>query len=164
MSALTTVLGVASLILGGEPLMLGGVLFQGFEIPEKIPLGGKQAGKLHKLPGGVRIFDAQGPDDNPIAWKGRFRSFTAIPRAQRLDSMRRAGRELDFSVLGLSYTVVIDEFKFEILRPYEVDYEISLHVIEDDTQGLASFGVFGALDDLVGGDLSEGMSLIGGFL
>jgi hypothetical protein len=143
-------------------LTLGSVVFRDFEIPEKVPLGGKQAGKLHKLPGGVRIFDAQGPDDNNITWKGRFRSNSAIGRAQQLDSMRRAGRAVDLDVLGLSYNVLIDEFKFDILRPYEVEYEITLIVIEDNSQGLDFMDALGGLDELVGADVSEGMSLLGG--
>jgi hypothetical protein len=36
---------------------LGGVDFQGFEIPDEIHLGGCHAGKLWKLPGGARAAD-----------------------------------------------------------------------------------------------------------
>lgn len=145
-------------------LILGGVIFNGFEIPEKVPLGGKQAHKIHKLPGGVRIIDTKGPDDNEIKWKGRFRSITAIPRAQSIDSLRRAGIEVPLIVLGMVYTVVITSFTFDILRPYEVDYDIELTVVSDDTQGLGLLGAIVGLAGSVAGDVAIGAGLIGGFL
>jgi hypothetical protein len=143
-------------------LTLGGIVFEEWELPEEVPLGGKHAGKLHKLPGGVRIFDAQGPDDDDPSWKGRFRSNSALGRAQQIDAMRREGLPHDLEVLGLSYTVIISQFKFIVRRAYEIDYEITLFILEDNSQGIDFLDIFGALDDLVGGDLSVGFGALAG--
>ncbi len=144
----------------GTPLILGNFAFQDFEIPEEIALGGAQAGALHKLPGGVRIFDAHGPDDDEISWSGRFRGSGAQARALALDGMRRAGSQVPFFVLGLAYAVVIKKFTFKIKRPYEIDYSIVLDVIEDQTQGIGG-DILSSLDDVVAGDLSTGAAFLG---
>lgn len=144
-------------------LTLDGVVFESFEIPEEIPIGGKQAGKLHKLPGGIRIFDAKGPDDENINWSGRFRSNSALGRALTLNSMRRDGSQRTLTVLGMSYTVVIDSFIFTVKKPYEVDYKISLLVLSDDTQGIDIISsVPTDLDSLVSGDLGAASNLFTG--
>lgn len=143
-------------------LILGDVEFQEFEIPENLPIGGQQAGKLHKLPGGARVFDAHGPDDDDISWSGRFRGASALDRATALDSMRRAGDELQLSVLGLSYTVVIAKFSADIRRGgFEIPYNISVHVITDNTHGIDS-DVFLTLDSVLGDDIAAGLSAVSG--
>jgi hypothetical protein len=140
-------------------LILGSIIFQDFEVPESIPLGGAQAGHMHKLPGGIRIFDAQGPDDEAIRWSGRFRGSDALARATALDGMRRQGALQQLSVLDLAYSVIITAFTFTLRRPFEIDYAITLDVIEDQSQGIDS--IIGAtLDSLVGGDLSAGAPLV----
>lgn len=139
-------------------LVLGGVEFHGFEIPETVNLGGDHAGKLWKLPGGVRIIDAQGPDDETIEWHGLFRHGTAMNRALLLDGMRRAGSPVLLSVLGLSYQVFIRKFSFHPARGgLEVAYEISLIVLVDNTHGLGFAAVIG-ITELVAADLAFGSS------
>ena len=141
-------------------LILDGYVFEGFEIPEEVELGGSQAGELTRLPGGIRTFDASGPDDAPISWSGRARGSSAIARAMQLDGMRRAGGQRQLAVLGLSYSVVVHEFRFKIRRPFEIEYRIELLVIADQAQGL--FGTVAAtLDTLVSADLTSAIGLLG---
>ena len=54
-------------------IILGGVVFTDFQIPNKIPFGGKQAHKIHDLIGGQRFVDAMGPNSGDKSWTGRFR-------------------------------------------------------------------------------------------
>jgi hypothetical protein len=141
-------------------LVLGGVAFQDFEIPEEVKLGGNHAGKLWKLPGGVRIIDAQGPDDESIEWHGRFRSGSAMSRALTIDGMRRAGQPVPLQVLGLSYQVFIRTFTFHPARNgFEISYEISLIVLLDNTQGLGAFAA-STIDSLVAADIASGSAFL----
>jgi hypothetical protein len=141
-------------------LVLGGVAFQDFEIPEDVRLGGNHAGKLWKLSGGVRIIDAQGPDDETIEWHGRFRTGSAMGRALAIDGMRRAGQPVFLAVLGLSYQVFIRTFTFHPQRNgFEIPYEISLIVLVDNTQGLGFFAP-SSIDSLVAADISAGTAFL----
>ncbi len=141
-------------------LVLGGVVFQDFEIPEEVRLGGNHAGKLWKLPGGIRIIDAQGPDDDTIEWHGRFRAGGALDRALEVDGMRRAGRPVFLAVLGLSYNVFIRTFTFHPMRNgFEIPYEISLIVLLDNTQGIAAFAP-STIDSLVAADIASGSGFL----
>lgn len=141
-------------------LSLGGVEFQGFELPQEISLGGSHAGKLWKLPGGARIFDAQGPDDAPIKWSGRFRGGDALSRAVALDTMRRSGGQVQFSVLGLSYSVYIKSYSFNPKHAFEIPYTVELEVIRDQGQGVGGGGTAATLDTQVATDIAVGASFV----
>ena len=79
-------------------LTLGPVAFAGFEIPSSITLGGRQRLAIHKLPGGLRIIDALGPDPADLAWSGIFTGPDAADRARLLDAMRVGGLHLPAGV------------------------------------------------------------------
>src|SRR4051812_29902390 len=109
---------------------LGGIEFEGFELPEKLELGGEQAMVVQRVIGGKRVIHAMGPDDAPIEWSGRLLGETAQLRALRLDLLRRAGRELEFRFAHRAYKVVIRRFKAEHERPYLIPYSITLEVVK----------------------------------
>lgn len=133
------------------PLILGDVIFEDYEIPEKIAgLGGKQELAKHVLLGGARIVDAMGPSDADPAWSGRFTGSQATARAQQLDTMRRAGLQMPLSFGEFFYTVAIEEFDFDFERPYQIPYHIKLYVISFDDGGVDP-----SLDDLVTSDLGS---------
>ena len=136
-------------------LTLGTVTFQGFEIPEKVNFGGKQSLITHKLPGGARVIDAMGRDDDDIAWGGRFRSNSAGPRARAVDAMKNAGRPVTLSWDAFRFQVVVSEFKADFERPYEIPYTITCHVVT-----APSLSVPG-LADLLGSDLARTLGLGG---
>jgi hypothetical protein len=112
------------------------------------------------LPGGVRIVDASGPDDDVIEWGGRFRGGTAMSRALAVDGMRRAEQQVSLQVLGLSYNVFIRSFSWHPGRGgLEIGYEISLHVLVDNTQGGGFFATV-AIDVLVKNDMQAALAAL----
>jgi hypothetical protein len=122
-------------------LTLGGVVFQGFEIPATINAGGEQMLAVHKMPGGNRVIDAMGPDDGEIRWSGRFRGTSAEQRALLLDFMRRQGQQQLLTYSLRRYQVVIKEFTANFEQSYEIPYSVTCAVVIDETQALASLAV-----------------------
>ena len=127
-----------------DTLVLGGMVFTDFAVPEHMPFGGEQAMVVHKLPGGQRVIDTLGPDDMNITWNGRFWGNGALGQAMALDAMRRAGTPLPLVYAGHAYIVVIDSFSAEIERvPMNVLYHISCTVATNSMGGGAGGGGFG---------------------
>jgi hypothetical protein len=123
-------------------LTLGGVVFQGFEIPETINSGGDQMLAIHKMPGGNRTIDAMGPDDSEIRWSGQFRGSSAETRALLLDLMRRQGQQQLLSYSLHRYQVVVSRFEADFqYGGLEIPYTIACAVVLDETQALASLAV-----------------------
>ena len=87
-------------------LTLGPVAFAGFELPSSITIGGHQRLAIHRLPGGLRIIDALGPDPADIAFSGIFTGPDAADRARLLDALRVAGAALPLAWDAFMYTVV----------------------------------------------------------
>ena len=114
-------------------LRLGGVAFRRFEIPEAINFGGKQALVTHKLPGGERVIDAMGRDDDDITWSGRFRGNTAVSRARAVDRLRIAGTPVTLTWGDFRYTVLVESFKADFRRAYEIDYTVACVVLKGAT-------------------------------
>ena len=110
---------------------MGPVAFQGFEVPERISLGGRQQLAVHTLPGGLRVVDAMGPDDAPLRWSGVFSGRQAAERTRLLERLRRAGDVLPLAWDGWRYTVLIQEFEAETSSPWWIPYRIELCVLRD---------------------------------
>lgn len=143
------------------PVVLGGVAFQGFEVPNKLPFGGEQDYKVHDEIGNIRVVDAMGPRPGDKSWTGRFRGADAIARAQALDAMRIAGAAVDLSWFGLFYTVLITKFTAETEKFYEVPYSITVCVVDDPAQDGGSLAP-ASIDSLVGSDLGILQSIAAG--
>ena len=111
-------------------MRLGSVTFQRFEIPETVNFGGKQALTTHKLPGGERIIDAMGRDDDDITWQGRFRGNQAVSRARAVDRMRSAGKPVTLTWGTFRYTVMVESFKADYNRAYEIPYTVNCVVLK----------------------------------
>lgn len=135
-------------------VILGGVTFTGFEIPEKINFGGRQQVAVHRLIGGSRVVDAMGPDPEPVKWQGQFRGPNALARAQALDEIRRAGAVVELTWFDIFRAVVVTDFHADTERFYEVPYSITCEVI-DDGQGAGLGAITGGLDALVAADLAS---------
>lgn len=134
-------------------LYLGGIGFQEFEIPEEIHAGGDQAVMVRKYPGGVRTVDTMGPDDDPITWSGTFFDQNAMARCQQIDVMRRQGQPVTVSWAAYQYQVIVQSFKWTFKHFWQIDYTISLLVIQDQTQPIPSTGQ--DTDSLVNSDLDD---------
>jgi len=115
-------------------LQLDSITFQGFEIPERITLGGAQSLVTHKLPGGDRVVQAMGRDDDPIQWSGMFLGQDALERARAVDSLRIKGQAVFLSFHGFFYSVVVQKFTYTDEAFYRIPYTLELLVIEDLTQ------------------------------
>ncbi len=119
------------------PPVLGPVAFAGFEVPERITLGGRQRLAVHTLPGGARIVDAMGPDDGELAWSGTFSGAAAAERVRQLDRLRRAGLALPLAWDGWRFTVIISEFEADSANPWWVPYRISCTVLSEGDLAVA---------------------------
>lgn len=117
-------------------LTLGPVAFAGFELPSSITLGGRQTLAIHKLPGGIRIIDALGPDPADLAWSGIFTGPDAADRARLLDTLRIAGTSLLLSWDAFLYTVVIERFDADYRSPWWIPYRLSCAVVLDEAAAI----------------------------
>ena len=138
-------------------LTLGGVIFDGFEIPENIPFGGKQALAVKKLPGGSRFVDAMGADHRDIAWSGRFRGASAESRARILDGYRIGGKQYLLQWSTYRYQVIVESFEPDYHQPFEIPYSISCFVVADESAPVLT-GIPG-IDELIGSDLGNALGL-----
>lgn len=142
-------------------LVLGGVVFDSFELPERIVWGGAQCLTVHRLPGGARVIDAMGRDDGRITWSGVFSGPSAGDRARLVDLMRATGDVLVLSWDSFFYSVVIDGFRAEFAQLNWIPYRISCTVLRDEVAALAtaalSLGV-SVLGDLAAAGGGAGLS------
>jgi hypothetical protein len=142
-----------------DTLTLGGIPFDGFSTPSKMGAGGKQHMVVHKLPGGDRVIDTLGPDEDNIAWGGEFFGNGAFANALALDGMRAAGQVLTLTFGGQFRSVIIDHFEYKVRRlPVWVEYNISCMVYQNPSLGGIG-GSIGNIDSLISADLSFAISL-----
>ena len=113
-------------------LTLGPVAFAGFELPSSITLGGSQRLAVHRLPGGVRIIDALGPDPADITFSGIFSGPDAADRARLLDTIRVSGLALPLAWDAFLYTVILGHFHADYRSPWWIPYRISCTVVRDE--------------------------------
>jgi hypothetical protein len=141
-------------------LVLGGIAFDDYSTPSAMGAGGKQAMVVHKLPGGSRVVDTLGPDEDNIAWTGQFFSNDALEKVAALDGMRAAGLVLGLEFAGQFRSVIIDSFKYQIRRePVWIEYQISCLVYQNPMLGVVSV-VLSDLESLVQGDLAFAVGLL----
>lgn len=144
-------------------LLLGPVLFQGFELPDRISWGGAQRLSIHRLPGGTRIIDSLGRDDANITWSGIFTGPDAGLRARLLDLLRADGGLLPLAWSSFVYTAAIARFHAEYKTENWIPYRISCTVLRDEAEALvnAAFSLGeGLLSDLAdAAGLDAGLNL-----
>ena len=146
--------------MSDDVLTLGGITFDNFSTPEKMMAGGKQAMVIHKLPGGSRVIDTLGPDEDDITWSHFFFSDDAESKCLALDAMRAAGQVVSLEFAGQSRQVVINHFRYTYRRrPNYIEYEITCTVFINP-----SLGNIGAttspIDTLLSGDLAFAISIL----
>jgi hypothetical protein len=143
-------------------LQLGDFVFGALEIPGEINFGGAQRLAVHQLVGGVKVVDAMGRSDDPIAWSGMLLGggkdisgnaiFSgAVDRAQYLDQLRIAGQPLDLTWGRFKYRVVVREFKGSYQKSYLIPYHITVEVIQDETSPVSTAGA-PPIDSAIGDD------------
>ncbi len=134
-------------------LTLGPVAFAGFELPSSITLGGSQRLAIHRLPGGVRIIDALGPDPADIAFSGIFSGPDAADRARLLDAIRVDGLAQPLAWDAFLYTVILARFDADYRSPWWIPFKISCTVVRDEAA--AAVSTFLDLSSTISADLSS---------
>jgi len=138
-------------------VILGGVVFTDFAIPDKINFGGKQTTAIHRYIGGARTVDAMGADPDPITWSGRFRGGSALGNAFAVDAMRQAGVPVSLSWLGINYTVLVTQFKADTEKYYEIPYTVTCEVVTDPQA--ATGAPLASLTALVNADMTAALAV-----
>ena len=140
------------------PLILGGLVLEGHEVPSRISIGGAQAVTIHKLPGGGRIIDAMGADPGAIVWRGLFTGPDAARRARSLDIMREQGSPQILSFGDYTLTMVIVQYEYDYQdRGAIISYRIKGEILPD--AGLSAAQATG-LSFAITGDLNAGVDLL----
>lgn len=142
-------------------LLLGPIVFQDFEVPEKINFGGAQRLAIHQFPGGARVIDALGRDDADISFNGTFTGEDATLRARALDELRALGTVLPLTWDVFTYSVVIREFTAQYERPGWIPFRITCTVLRDEAAALIEAPL--ALAGSLLGDFSTAAALTAGF-
>ncbi len=114
-------------------LLLDGFAFEGFEIPEGLPLGGGQTIGTKTLQGGIKVVDAMGEDLKAKQWSGRFTGAAAVDRMLAVDAIRRAGRAVSLTWGQFAWTVIVTDFSPVAESAFEIPYSITCEVIRDDS-------------------------------
>ena len=150
-SGAEAVTGLTNMLFGGSgAITLEQIVFQGFEVPEYISIGGQQQMTVHKLVGGERVIDVLGDDPADISWSGTFMDNNPWDKVQELEHLRSVGDPLGLQWGKFFYTVVLRSFSARTLYG-RATYEISCAVLRNEAT--APGGVDDDLTDSVGSDL-----------
>jgi hypothetical protein len=144
-----------------DTLILGGIQFDEWSTPHDIHLGGAQAMAIHKLPGGSRVIDTLGPDDDDYPWSGTIYGPNAIEIVRALDAMRISGVPVPLIWGGNFWTVIVSHFSAKPERyPQLWHYDITV-VVAVNTMSGALGAITQGIDQLLGADMATAMSLVG---
>ncbi len=137
-------------------LLLGPVVFNDFEIPAKINIGGAQRVALHCLVGGTRVIDSLGRDDAEIRFEGIFSGPDATLRARTLDELRASGTPLPLTWDVFYYTVVLTRFQAEYRTSWWIPFRVACTVLRDEAAALVSTVI--SLADSLATDVAAAVS------
>lgn len=121
-------------------LLLGPVVFQDFEVPARINLGGRQRVAVHRLVGGARVIDSLGRDDAELQFDGVFSGRDATLRARMLDELRAVGAPLPLTWDVFYYTVILTRFDAEYRNGWWIPFRIVCTVLRDEAAALIDTG------------------------
>lgn len=107
--------------------------FQDFEVPEEMAGGVSQRLDTKQPPGGIKIVDATGAEDEPLRWSGSFMGPDAPTRAKLLAAKVRAGRLSTLTWGEFSFSGVLQEFSWRYRGRREIDYRATFEVITDES-------------------------------
>jgi len=132
-------------------LTLGGISFQGFEVPASVCLAGKQRLAVHRLMSGAQIIDVLGRDEETVEWEGALSGSDASARACELDRLRLAGAPLTLSWDVFTFEILIAAFAADYRSPWWIPYSLSCTVVQDLSSPVGDPTV--AIIDLIAGDV-----------
>lgn len=137
-------------------VVLGDFVFSGFEVPDHIEIGGRQAMHVHKLPGGQRVIDVMGDDPSDIRWQGMILDGAPQARAQQLQQMIAAGEQLPLQWGWFFFTVVIASLQVRVLNG-RVTYDIACTVTRNEATAQGDGEP--SLIDSIKSDISEAIGI-----
>ncbi len=116
---------------------IGGTNLTKFEVPSEFTIGhdNKVAKHYYLDVNGVATIKThfQGSFPVPTEWKGTFVTSTALTRAQLLDKLCSGGNPITWQYGAYTWQVVVDSFHYTPKWQFEVDYEIKLTIVKDNT-------------------------------
>lgn len=159
LSDVENALGAVGQLERAAPVMLGGLVLSGPEVPDELIIGGRQILVIHRLLGGGRVIDSVGNDAARLVLTGRFVGPAATRRARRVEAMREAAQILAFSVADLSARVWISEFSWS----YQARGTICPYRLVLEREALPPTR-FPSSVESAGSDIMSGLSTISTFL
>jgi hypothetical protein len=141
-------------------LVLGSFVFTDFAVPELLPAGGRQQMRVHKMPGGDRIIDTMGPDDDDRQFSVLHVGEDALADALTLDAMRISGQPSPYSNGVEARIVVIAAAPFRVEKFNVVHQDLVLTPV--DNPGGSSASASSSPDELFASDASAGQDIISG--
>jgi len=114
---------------------------------------------IHKLPGGARVIQPMGQDDDPIQWSGLFLGTSALDRARAIDLMRVQGKPQKLSFFEFRYMVVVKAFRYVIETRFRIRYTLELEVLEDSTKGRGATAASSDIGAAVRADSAAAVSI-----
>lgn len=127
--------------MAGTGVILGPVVFDGFEIASGVAFGGGQRLVVHDLPGGRRVVDALGRQDMTIGFQGFFSGTDATLRARLVDELRASGALLPLTWDVFFYSVVIRSFVADYRCGWWIPYRLECLVVRDEASALIETAV-----------------------
>jgi hypothetical protein len=144
-----------------DQLVLGNIVFDDWSTPERMPFGGTQQLAVHRLPGGARVVDTLGPDEEDIHFTGVMYANNAYGVADALDGLRISGAAVDLTFAGRFYSVIVRECQVDIRRfPQMMNYHVSCLVVSNNMAGVLGT-IATSVSSLVSADMATMMSLAG---
>jgi hypothetical protein len=140
-----------------DTLVPGDIAFDDWSTPSNISLGGRQAMAVHKLPGGSRVINTLGPDDD----ERHFYGPNAQANVRALDALRVSSVVVPLAWGGNFWQVIVSHFSASPQRyPQLWHYEITVVVSVDSMAG-ALGAITQGIDQLLAADMATAMSLVG---
>jgi hypothetical protein len=144
-----------------DQLVLGNIIFDEWSTPERMPFGGSQQLAVHRLPGGNRVVDTLGPDEEDIHFTGTMYANNAYGVADALDGLRISGAAVDLTFAGRFYSVIVRECHVDIRRfPQLMSYHVLCLVVQNNMAGPLG-AITSTVSSLVVADMATMMSLAG---
>jgi hypothetical protein len=153
-SVLSAVQAAGQMFGGYGLLTIGPVQLSGLELPEAMPVGGKQLIGIQTMAGGGLCLDAMGAIESSISWSGKFTGPNRSVRARLLDSIRKSGAVVTLAWDVFSYEVIVSEFAADTRSVDPVPYRITCIVLQDNSAPLG--GVVTALFTQLVADVASG--------
>ena len=106
-SVLSAVQAAGQMFGGYGLLTIGPMQLSGMELPESMPVGGRQMIGVHTMVGGGQCLDAMGAVENSISWSGKFTGPKSLGARAAADSIRKSGAVVTLAWDVFSYQVIV---------------------------------------------------------